>query len=448
MSAAHSELQSAAPPLAGARSSPHTAVVGLAWGDEGKGKIVDLLCADFDIVVRYNGGANAGHTVCIGGEKFALHLLPVGVLRENITAVIGPGVVVDPNALLKELDELAARGIDAARRLRISTRAHLVMPYHKIEDRVREGGEAADRIGTTARGIGPCYADKMLRSPALRMVDLLDLQRIEGRVRGLVDAKRTQFGIRQSDEAKLNFGEIWGDLRIAAERLAPMIDDTSTLLLDEAAKGRRIFFEGANGMLLDVDHGTYPYVTSSSTGPQGIAAGAGVPPNFVGRCIGVTKAYTTRVGEGPFPTELSDETGDRIREAGHEYGTTTGRPRRCGWLDGFAIRNMVRLGGIDEIAVAHLDTLCGFPRVGICTQYRLEGRLLNSIPASSADLARVDAVIEYLPGWSSDLRGCTRLAQLPDAARAFLARLEEIAGAPVSIVSVGPDRDETVIRSG
>jgi len=424
---------------------PHTAVVGLAWGDEGKGKIVDLLCADFDIVVRFNGGANAGHTVCVGPEKFAMHLLPVGVLREHITAVIGSGVVVDPGGLLHEMDQLAARGVDVSRRLRISARAHLVMPYHKVEDRLREGDSAAERIGTTARGIGPCYADKMLRSPALRMADLLELPRIEGRVRALVDAKRTQFGARHGVDADLSFAEIWGDLRIAAERLAPMIGDTSTFLLDEAEKGRRVFFEGANGMLLDVDYGTYPFVTSSSTGPQGIASGAGVPPNLVGRCIGVTKAYTTRVGEGPFPTELNDATGDRIREAGNEYGTTTGRPRRCGWLDGFAIRGMVRLGGITEIAVAHLDTLSGFERVGICTQYRLAGRLLPAMPASAADIARVDTTIEMLPGWSGELRGCTQLRDLPTEARTFLARLEAIAGAPVTIVSVGPDRDETII---
>ncbi|HRX86855.1 MAG TPA: adenylosuccinate synthase [Phycisphaerae bacterium] len=426
-------------------ASPHTAVVGLAWGDEGKGKIVDLLCADFDVVVRYNGGANAGHTVCIGAQKFALHLLPVGVLREEVTAVIGPGVVIDATSLLKELDELAERGIDVGKRLRISTRAHLVMPYHKIEDRLREGGDA-ERIGTTTRGIGPCYADKMVRSTALRMVDLLELPRIEGRVRSLVDAKRTQLGARiGGEEAVLNFGEIWGDLRIAAERLGPLIGDTSAYLLDAADAGKRVFFEGANGMMLDVDHGTYPYVTSSSTGPQGIAAGAGVPPRFVGRTIGVTKAYTTRVGEGPFPTELHDETGERIREAGHEYGTTTGRPRRCGWLDAFALRAMVRLGGVDEIAVAHLDTLSGFKRVGMCTQYRLAGRPLNSLPASAAEMSRVDTVVEMLPGWSEDLRGCADRGRLPANARSFLTRLEEVARVPVTIVSVGPDRDQTII---
>lgn len=426
------------------QSLPHTAVVGLAWGDEGKGKIVDLLCAEYDVVVRYNGGANAGHTVCVGSEKFALHLLPVGVLREHVVGVVGPGVVVDPAALLKELDHLAGRGMAVGARLKLSARAHVVMPYHKIEDRLREGAESGERIGTTARGIGPCYADKMLRTPAVRLADLLDLQRAEARVRSVVDAKRAAFRAMFGDDGGLNFGDVWADLRVAAERLRPMITDTTTYLLDASARGKRIFFEGANGMLLDVDHGTYPFVTSSSTGPQGIAAGAGVPPNFVGALIGVTKAYTTRVGEGPFPTELTNEIGDRIREAGHEYGTTTGRPRRCGWLDAFAVRAMVRLGGIQEIAVAHLDTLSGLDHVGICTQYRLGGQLLPSIPASVWDWSRVDAVIERMPGWSGDIRACTSIAELPAAARRFLERLSEVAGAPVTIVSLGPDRNETI----
>ncbi|MCB9849798.1 MAG: adenylosuccinate synthase [Phycisphaerales bacterium] len=429
------------------KTSPHTAVVGLAWGDEGKGKIVDLLCADYDIVVRYNGGANAGHTVCIGDKKFALHLLPVGVLREGVVGVIGPGVVVDPVALLAELDELAQRGMDVSKRLRISDRAHLVMPYHKIEDRLREGGGAAQKIGTTARGIGPCYADKMLRSPALRVADLLDLQGVETRVRKTVDGKRSIFQARYGDDGDLNFGEIWADMRMAAERLKPMIADCSTYVLDQADAGKRVFFEGANGMLLDVDHGTYPFVTSSHTGPQGIAAGAGVPHNFIGRCIGVTKAYTTRVGEGPFPTELLGEVGDQIREAGHEYGTTTGRPRRCGWLDAFALRAMVRLSGVSEIALAHLDTLSGFEKVGICTQYRLKGRDVPAIPASAADLAHVDTVIELMPGWSGDLSAYTASAELPEPARNYIAKIEAIAGVPVTLVSVGPDREQTIVRS-
>jgi adenylosuccinate synthase len=425
----------------------HTAVVGLAWGDEGKGKIVDLLCADFDVVVRFNGGANAGHTVCVGGDTFALHLLPVGLLREQVTGVIGQGVVVDPSALVTELDELARRGLNVADRLLISDRAHLVMAYHKIEDRLREGGGAAQRIGTTARGIGPAYADKMLRSPALRMADLLDLPSVEARVRKTVDGKRSIFQARYGDDGGINFGDVWADLRTAADRLGPMIGDASTQLLDRAEAGERLFFEGANGMLLDVDQGTYPYVTSSNTGPQGIAAGAGVPPNLVGRCVGVTKAYTTRVGEGPFPTELADETGDRIREAGNEYGTTTGRPRRCGWLDAFAIRASVRTGGVSEIALAHLDTLSGFEKVGMCTGYRLKGQPLAALPASAGDLSRVDVQVEMLPGWTGDLRNCGDFAELPEAARAFVTRLESFAGAPVTIISVGPDRNHTILRN-
>jgi adenylosuccinate synthase len=425
----------------------HTCVVGLAWGDEGKGKIVDLLAEDFDVVVRFNGGANAGHTVCIGADKFALHLVPVGVLREGVTGVIGPGVVVDPAALLDEIEALEARGVPARKRLKLSDRAHVVLPYHKIEDRLSEAAGGGDvRIGTTARGIGPCYADKMYRSRAVRMVDLRSLDRHEERIRKIVTNKQAAFRAMYGNDEGLAFDDVWSLLQRAAEQLGPLLDDTSAWLVDQAEAGKRLFFEGANGMLLDVDHGTYPYVTSSHTGPQGVAAGAGVPPTMVQRYIGVTKAYSTRVGGGPFPTELVDATGDRIRERGHEYGTTTGRPRRCGWLDAVAIRSSVRLGGVTEIAVAHLDTLSGFERVGICTKYRLDGRELMTLPAGAEELARVEPVIEMVSGWSGELGSAQREEDLPESARQFLKRLESAVGAPVTIMSVGPERTQTLFR--
>jgi adenylosuccinate synthase len=428
-------------------NAEHTCVVGLAWGDEGKGKIVDHLCQEFDVVVRFNGGANAGHTVCVAGERFALHLLPVGVLHDGITAVIGAGLVVDPAGLLDEIDALGKRGIDVAARLLVSDRAHVVMPYHKIQDRLSEAHSGAEgRIGTTARGIGPCYADKMLRSTAIRMADLLDLRRHESRVRDIVKMKKAMFNALYGADEGLDFDQVWAGLEAAAKRLRPLIQDTSAWLVDQAEAGRRLFFEGANGMLLDIDHGTYPYVTSSHTGPQGVAAGAGVPASLVKRSIGVTKAYATRVGSGPFPSELCDEVGDRIREKGKEYGTTTGRPRRCGWLDAVAIRSSVRLGGVTEIAIAHLDTLSGFDRVGICTAYRLDGRELFNMPANPADLDRVEPLLEMLEGWDGDLRGHRSFDSLPAAAHRFVARIEELAGAPVTIVSVGPERSQTILR--
>ena len=426
----------------------HSCVVGLGWGDEGKGKIVDLLGGAFDIVVRYNGGANAGHTVCIGDDKFALHLLPTGVLRANATGVIGPGVVVDPFALIDELDGLESRGVPAGERLRISDRAHLVMPWHQLEDRLAESslGEP-DKIGTTSRGIGPCYADKMRRSTALRMVDLLNRLRLEKRVRQIDDLKRRMFSGAFGDDSLADVGETCDRLYRVADRLVPLITDTTQWLADQVDAGRSLFFEGANGMLLDVDHGTYPYVTSSATGPQGIASGGGVSPELVKRRIGVTKAYSTRVGGGPFPTELVDKTGDRIREQGHEFGTTTGRPRRCGWLDAVAIRQGVRLGGINEIALTHLDTLSGFEKVGVCVAYRVDDEQIDYLPTDLDRLSRLQPVIEWLEGWEGDFRAKRAFNDLPAKAQAYVCRLEELLESPISIVSVGPGREQTIVRS-
>lgn len=425
----------------------HTAVVGLGWGDEGKGKIVDLLSPRFEVVVRYNGGANAGHTVSVNGETFALHLVPSGLLHGGVTGVIGPGVALDPLILLAEIDSLQERGVEIDGALKISDRAHVVVEYHKVEDRLGESSaEDEARIGTTAQGIGPCYADKMQRSTALRVGDLLDRTRLRRKLDRIVDLKRRVFRALYGRDGGLDSALLCQQLSETAEHLRPFVCDTTVYLRQALEAGQRLLFEGANGMLLDVDHGTYPFVTSSSTGPWGIAAGAGVPPQTIRRSIGIIKAHATRVGAGPFPSELSDATGDRIREQGREFGTTTGRPRRCGWFDAVAVRHGIRLGGITEVALMHLDTLSGFDRVGICTAYRCRGQMLEDLPADSDLLDRVEPVVEMLPGWSDDLRAVRRAEDLPDPAVRYIERLEALIGAPITLVSVGPDRTQTLFR--
>ena len=425
----------------------HTCVFGSGWGDEGKGKIVDLLCPGFDVVVRFNGGANAGHTVWVGEDKFALHLLPTGVLHEDMTAVIGPGMAVDPIALLGELDGLAERGIDAASRLRISDRVHLVLAYHKIEDQVGESAAgSAARIGTTSRGIGPCYADKMRRRTAVRAIDLCDERSLSERVRGIVAGRKKSLVALYGDDGGLDVEAVLADLATAAKRLRPNICDTTEFLHDQIDSGRTLLFEGANGVLLDIDHGTYPFVTSSSTGPHGIGAGAGVPPSLVTRRIGTAKAYATRVGAGPFVSELDNEIGNRIRERGHEFGTTTGRPRRCGWFDAVTCRYTARISGATDLALVHLDTLSGFDELGICVAYRCDGKTLRIPPASAAVLERCEPVIEYVPGWDEDLRSARKLEDLPAKTREYLDRVATLVGAPVSIIGVGPERQQRIVR--
>ncbi len=425
----------------------HTAVVGMGWGDEGKGKVVDILSPRYDAVVRYNGGANAGHTVRVGEETFALHLVPSGVLHDGVTGVIGPGVALDPGVLLSEIDDLKARGFPVADNLKISDRAHVVMEYHKLEDRLSEGAASDQtRIGTTARGIGPCYADKMQRGPAVRVCDLLAAAGSGDRLESIVDGKRRAFQALYGDDGGLEAGSIARQLAEHAERLRPFVCDTTSFLHGVVEAGGSLLFEGANGMLLDVDHGTYPFVTSSNTGPWGIAAGAGVPPQAVRNYVGIVKAYATRVGSGPFPSELHDETGDRIRTRGHEFGTTTGRPRRCGWFDAVVIRQGVRLGGITEIAMMHLDTLSGFDNVSVCTGYRLDGRLLDTLPADSAAAERIEPVLEVLPGWQADLRDARSPDDLPAEAIRYIERIESLVGAPITIAGVGPERSQILVR--
>lgn len=427
----------------------HTCVVGMHWGDEGKGKIVDLLTERFDIVVRFNGGGNAGHTVIIGQEKFALHLLPVGVLSPGKTAAIGPGVALDVGRMLEEIDALAARGVVVmGDHLKISDRAHVVMPWHKKQDVLSETALGRGKIGTTARGIGPCYADKMYRAMAIRVIDLLDTRRLREKIAQVTAFKNKLFAACYDEVEPLDAAAIADEYLAYAERIRPHVCDTTTFFWEAIKAGKKLLFEGANGMLLDVDHGTFPYVTSSTTSAIGVPAGAGVPAQTLQTCLGVTKAYTTRVGAGPFPSELADEIGQYIRDKGHEYGTTTGRPRRCGWFDAVAARYAARLGGLTHVSVMHLDTLTGLDRVGVCTGYRIGKGDLPGMVADSALLEQAEPVFEYMPGWTEDLSECRRFEMLPTAARAYLERLESLIGVPVAIVSVGPERGQTLMRNG
>lgn len=429
------------------------AVVGLQWGDEGKGKIVDHLADEFDAVVRYNGGANAGHSVVINGQRFALHLIPAGILTPGKKAVIGNGVVVDPEALLREIEGLESRGVDTSG-LVISDRAHVVMPYHQAEDGLREDilkraaedeefGDSSkvSHIGTTRRGIGPCYAEKVQRSSAVRMADLTNAETLTTKVELACRMKRGtlgEAGVTLDPKAMVTKALEQG------AKLAPRIQDTTYLLHDLLEQGKGLLFEGANGSLLDVDHGTYPFVTGSSCVIAGIGTGTGVPPSRVGRVLGVMKAYSTRVGGGPLPTELHDPIGQRIRERGREYGTTTGRPRRVGWLDLVAVRYSAMINGATGITLTMLDVLSGLEGIGVCTEYQTpEGRTRAFMP-DAYDLMRVTPVYATLPGFSEDLSACRTMADLPRNARAFVAFIEEQVGVPVQVVSVGPDREQTI----
>ncbi len=426
----------------------NTCVVGLQWGDEGKGKIVDVLTEHFDVVVRYGGGANAGHTVRLGDQKFALHLLPSGILRRGVMCVIAPGVVIDPEVLIGEIDGLTARGLEVGRNLQLSSRAHVVMPWHKKQDRLSEGALGEDRkIGTTARGIGPCYADKMLRTAAVRVEDLYKPDAFRAKVTDVVGQRNKLFAALFGDHEPLDAEQIAGQYLRFAERLRPFLTDTTPYLHDCISAGRRMLFEGAQGTLLDVDHGTYPFVTSSNCGVGGVASGSGVPPRSVQSVVGVMKAYCTRVGSGPFPTEQDNSTGQLIRERGHEYGTTTGRPRRCGWFDAVAARYCVALGGVTQIALMHLDTLATLPEVRICTGYRLEGRTIEQFVPDCELLGRVEPIFETHSGWRGDISGATAIEQLPSEARRYVERLEVLLGAAITLVSVGADRTATLHRT-
>jgi adenylosuccinate synthase len=416
------------------------AVLGAQWGDEGKGKIVDLLTPNFAIVARYQGGHNAGHTVYAGGRKFVLRLLPSGILHDGIICVIGNGVVIDPQALFAEIDELARAGVSVGTRLVISDKAHLILPYHRELDVFSEARRGERRIGTTSRGIGPAYEDKVARR-GVRVGDLANPASLAEAVRHNVDARN-----RLIPESTMDSQQVLEDLARAWERMAPWVQDVS-LFLDRARReGRSIMFEGAQGTLLDIDHGTYPYVTSSNATVGGVCTGLGVPPRAIDHVLGVAKAYTTRVGEGPLPTELTGELGDRLRESGQEFGAVTGRPRRCGWFDAVAVRYAVRVNGVDALALTKLDVLDGLPELQVCTGYRCRGAVLTEMPGDLAQLSACEPVYETIPGWTAPTRGARRFEDLPREARAYIARLEEITGVPAAIVSTGSAREDTIFR--
>ncbi|MCC6579072.1 MAG: adenylosuccinate synthase [Phycisphaeraceae bacterium] len=432
----------------------HCAVVGMQYGDEGKGQIVDRLAERFDYVVRYNGGANAGHTVVIGDQKFALHLVPSGILCPNAINVVGNGVVVDPEQILKEMDGLRERGVKVGDNLRISDRAHVVMPYHKTQDALfdhalsKASGTAS--IGTTGRGIGPCYADKATRTTAIRIGDLLCPDSLKERVRKIVGIKNIMLqALAQScgdPYTPLNADQIHADLEKHAQRLRPHICDTTQLLYQAGQQGKKLLFEGANATLLDIDHGTYPFVTSSSCASLGVYPGAGVPGGTLKNVVGIVKLYTSRVGAGPFPTELLDETASQIRERGREYGTTTGRPRRCGWLDLVAVRYAVRLSGVTAVVGTGLSVLRGLPSLKLCVGYRVDGRIIDTVPASCDLLARVEPVFEELPGFDVAVDECRDANDLPAEAKKYIQRVEQFIGVPLAMVCVGRRRDQILPR--
>jgi adenylosuccinate synthase len=424
----------------------NTCVVGLQWGDEGKGKIVDFLGEQADVVVRYCGGANAGHTVRIGSEKYATHLLPVGVFRPGVMNIIGNGVVLDPEVLFREIDELIGRGVPVSpANLKISYKAHLVMPYHKQEDAARESAAEASAIGTTRRGIGPAYADKMQRSTALRVADLLNEEKLKQRI-AIIVAERNKLLKVLYDSPPLDWKAIFDQYRDFGRRIAPYVDDTTYTLLQALKNRKRILYEGAHAVLLDVDHGTYPYVTSSNCSALGLFTGAGVPPQAVQNIFGIMKAYSTRVGGGPFPTEQDNNIGQYIRERGNEYGTTTRRPRRCGWFDAMAVRYSVEICGVTHIALTLLDVLSGLEQVRICTGYRYRGQNLQFFRADMDVLAEVEPVYETMPGWNGNISACRRFEELPREAQQYVKRIEQLAGAPIRLVSVGAERTATLLR--
>ena len=423
----------------------NSCITGLQWGDEGKGKVVDVLAEHSDIVVRYSGGANAGHTVVVGDSTFALHLLPSGSVRPNTICVIGNGVVVDPDILEMEIDKLAQRNITLTSRLLISENAHVVLDYHKKEDQLREDSLGQNKIGTTIRGIGPCYADKVGRSYAIRMADLRDIEKLKSQLGNIVEYKNKIFAALYNAEP-ISADQIFEKCKCYADKFLPFTTDTTEFLHKSIVDGKSILFEGAQGCLLDLDHGTFPFVTSSNASPLGMPAGCGVPSKMVDKFLGVAKAYTTRVGAGPFPTEQDNEIGQYIREQGGEYGTTTGRPRRCGWFDAVAVSYAVTIGAIDSIALMHLDTLAGLKEIKICRAYKINGKETTFFPANTTKLSQTECVYETLPGWEEDLTEVNDFSDLPLNARNYVVLIEELTKKPVTIIGVGPKRNQTIFR--
>ena len=421
-------------------------VVGLQWGDEGKGKIVDVLTEQAEVVVRYCGGANAGHTVNIGGQKYSTHLLPVGIFRPHVMSLIANGVVLDPVALFKEIDANEAKGFPVTpKNLAVSYKTHVVMPYHQAEDGARETSSLENAIGTTRRGIGPTYADKAHRSTAIRVADLINADRLAAKLKQIVCDKNKVFHALY-DLPPINWEELFETYRPLGQRLAPYVADTSRILIDAWKGGKKVVFEGAHANLLDIDHGTFPYVTSSYCSALGLFEGAGAPPQMVKSFVGIMKPYCTRVGGGPFPTEQENQTGEYIRTRGREFGTTTGRPRRVGWFDAVATRYSVELNGITAIAVTLLDVLSGLDEIKVCVGYEKNGQKLDGFRADMDTLAGVTPVYETLPGWKEEINTATAYEQLPVNAKKYVDRLEQLMGAPIKIVSVGPQREATLMR--
>ncbi|GFZ33362.1 adenylosuccinate synthetase [Clostridium zeae] len=418
-------------------------VLGAQWGDEGKGKMTDYLAEEADVIVRFQGGNNAGHTVEVEDKQYKLHLIPSGVLYDSKLNIIGNGVVVDPKALFEEIDYLEGLGVKVTpEKLMISDRAHLIMPYHRVLDRLKEQARGKNDIGTTGKGIGPCYTDKFERS-GIRICDLLHKDVFTEKLKINVEAKNEYITTVLNGEA-LSFEEIYNDYIAYAERLRPYIQDTSVKVYDAIKSNKQVLFEGAQGMLLDIDYGTYPYVTSSNTTSGGVSNGVGIGPTMITNAVGIAKAYTTRVGKGPFPTELENETGEWIREKGHEFGVTTGRARRCGWLDLVILKTTVRVCGLTSLAVTKIDTLAGLEKIKVCVGYKFNGSVIDYFPASLEDLAKCEPVYEEFDGWDESVADARSYEELPENAKKYLSRIEEITDTKISIVSVGPRRDQTM----
>jgi len=421
---------------------PVHVIVGAQWGDEGKGKIVDHLSENVDIVARYQGGANAGHTVVIGEQEYILHLIPSGIFNPEVTCIIGNGVVVDPAALLEEIAMLRSFGLDIRRRLFISHNAHLIMPYHKLLDKLRE--ENNSKIGTTGRGIGPAYIDKFTRT-GIRIVDLLDRDALSRKIKTNLEEKNKL--LRQIyGEAELNVDTIIEQYQEFDKQIDEFITDTSFYLNNALAEGKTVLAEGAQGALLDIDHGTYPYVTSSNPTSGGACTGLGIPPTAITNVTGIVKAYTTRVGNGPFPTELTGDEGDKLRTWGKEYGATTGRPRRCGWFDAMLLKYSAQVNGMQDMAITKLDVLSHLDEIAVCTAYEVNGKKLKTFPTDEKQLENLKPVYETLPGWKQSLTEMKHYADLPDNAKRYVGRLEELIGIPARIISVGARRDQTVFK--
>ncbi len=423
-----------------------TAVVGLQWGDEAKGKIVDLLTSEHDIVVRYQGGNNAGHTVKFDGQTYKLSLLPAGILRDGITSVVATGVVINPKAFLAELDGIVSRrGPVSPERFKVSDRAHVIFPYHMVEEAVLENSRQAEKIGTTMRGIGTCYREKAGRTHAIRIGDLLYPDLFRSRLNEIVAFKNQMLAALDPAFKPFDADAILAEYLTYTERLKPYICDTTAFLHHAISDKKRLLFEGAQGSLLDLDHGTFPYVTSSSSSGCGIHSGSGVPERTISRMIGIVKAYTTRVGGGPFPTELNNEIGQHIRDVGHEYGTVTGRPRRCGWFDAVAAGYGARISGIDCLSVMLLDVLSGLDELKVCEAYEINGERTTDFPSHVERLAQVQPVYRTLPGWKCEISHIRKVADLPTNSRRYVDTIAELLNSRVEIISVGPDREQTIL---